>query len=186
MTRAAVKTAVPVAAAVLAATAPMLFGVEATTTPPNPTVTADQLRAQLARERSHHRTQLVRLSRENRRLRSRPPSPFTEKDTRIAAELVGLVGGWPVHGALAVAWCESHHQPYARNRTALSGSHATGAWQLLYDAAGRRSSTWHTTDVGRAIDAPTNPYVNAWVAYRVWQRNSNSFREWNDICARQG
>jgi hypothetical protein len=177
-----------VAVAALAVATPTIIGSEAEPTP-TPTVaevTPAALRHQLAKERRANRATIVKLARENRRLRSRPPSPFTTEDTRIAAELVGLIGGWPVQGALRVARCESHHQPYARNTTALSGSNPSGAWQVLYDAGGRRSSTWHTTDVGRAIDAPFNPYVNAWVAYRVWQRNSNTFREWNDVCAGMG
>lgn len=184
------KQAVPIAASVIAVAAAVALGGEAQPDPaPAPrveAVTPQMLRAQLTRERRANRATIVRLARENRRLRHRPPSPFTEADTRLAARLVGVVLGWPVDGALRVAQCESHHQPGARNRTALSGSHASGSWQVLYDAGGRRSSTWHTTDVGRAIDAPFNPYVNAFVAARVWQRNSNSFREWNDVCARQG
>lgn len=174
----------------LAIGAAMALGGQAEPTPaPTPPVAEVVPRAKFIRAVSgwrREREHSTRLRAEIRRLRALPPSPFTEADTRIAARLVGLIGGWPVAGALRVAWCESHHQPDARNPVDLSGSHASGSWQVLYDAGGRRSSTWHSTDVGRAIDAPFNPYVNAFVAFRVWQRHGGSFVEWNDVCAGMG
>lgn len=124
-----------------------------------------------------------RLRAEVRRLRALPPSPFTVEDTRLAARLVAVVGGWPEQGSLRVAWCESHHQPGARNGTELGGSHASGSWQVLWPG------TWRSTDVGRAFPdqgSAFNPYLNAFAALRVWQRHDGSFAEWADVCARQG
>jgi hypothetical protein len=165
----------------------LLFGV--------PKVTADVgeppavvPHAKLARAASlyhRERRKVLRLAHENRRLRARPPSPFTPADTRLAAELVGMVGGWPVAGALRVSWCESHHQPGAANVESIGSSFATGSWQVLYP------STWLSTRTGRrfpsaGVDGARNPYLNAWAAYDVWRRHGGSFVEWADVCARQG
>ena len=141
---------------------------------------AGRLRDQLRAER---RTS-DRLRRELARSRARGATGFSEADTRTAARLVATVIGWPEAGALRVAWCESHHQPWARNSTALSnGDHATGSWQVAYPG------TWLSTLVGRAFPAEAsarNPYVNAFAAAEVWRRHRGSFTEWNDVCARQG
>lgn len=164
-----------VAGVVLAGGAAMALGGEAQPTPaPAPVV-----REVVPAAKFRHAVEGWRQARaEIRRLRALPPSPFTETDTRTAAALVGVVLGWPVDGALRVARCESLHRPDAWNPTALGGSHASGSWQVLYP------STWRSTDVGRAIDAPFNPYVNAFAAARVWQRQGDSFAEWKDVCIR--
>ena len=160
-----------------------------------PPTREQKLAAQLTLERADHREDVTRVSRRARRLSRQlrayraGATPFDEDDTRTAARLVAAVVGWPEAGALRVAECESELKPWARNPKALSGSRATGSWQPLYNADARRSSTWHSTDVGRAL--PTigdalNPYVNAFVAARVWQRNARTFREWKDFCAGLG
>jgi len=133
---------------------------------------ANQLRAQLRKERAKNDDLIGRLA----RLR-KAPTRFTTADTAIAAELVGTLTGWPVGKSLAVAKCESNHDPYARNVTPIGDSHASGSWQVLYP------STWFSTHVGRSMGAAQyNPYVNAWVAYEVYKRQGRTFAEWADYC----
>lgn len=155
----------------------------------------ERLAHQLVLERADHRSDVTRVSRRarafSRQLRAyrAGATPFDEDDTRTAARLMAVLAGWPEQGAIRVAECESHLQPWARNPKALSGSRATGSWQPLYNSDARRSSTWHTTKVGRAL--PTladalNPYVNAAVAAEVWRQYGGSFVNWEDVCANRG
>jgi len=134
--------------------------------------TAKQFRAQIKSERiknAHLRGRLDRMRKAETR--------FTPTDTRIAAEVVGALTGWPVKKALAVAECESNHEPYARNTISIGNSNASGSWQVLYP------STWFSTHVGRSMGSyQFNPYVNAWVAYEVFKRQGRTFREWADYC----
>lgn len=136
---------------------------------------ADDLRAQLARERAQWKAQRAVLS---RRARAKAPS------YRTAMELAHVVYGVPVRGLSALTWCESRHTPGARNPTALSGSNATGAAQILYHPSGRRSSTWHSTSFAHL--SPYDLTTNLLAAGEIWRRAGGSFREWADVCARQG
>lgn len=173
-------------AVALGDTPPVIFANDQRiTTPADP---ADALRAQLHRERRAHAAERRRLARkvrrtsvELRRIRA-GGTAFTVEDTFLAARLVAVIGGWPEAGALRVARCESHYQPWAQNAEALGGSHATGSWQVLWP------STWRSTPVGRAFPseaAARNPYLNAFAAFEVYRRHG-SFVEWADVCGSQG
>ena len=115
-------------------------------------------------------------------------------DVYEAAELSQRVFGWPVAGATRVAFCESRHVEHAQNPIKLSGAGASGWWQVLFAADGRRSSTWHSTRVGKVFpgDWAIGP-INALVAGEVWDRadgvlgnRRGSFWEWKDVCAGLG
>lgn len=144
----------------------------------DPQARVEAFRAQLARERRADRIEDARFRRALRAERRREASGPTY---RTAMQLASVVYGVPVRGLSALTWCESRHTPSARNPTALSGSNATGAAQILYHPSGRRSSTWHSTPFRHL-----NPYdvtTNLLAAGYIWRRAGGSFTEWADVCS---
>lgn len=128
---------------------------------------AGALRAQLARERSawHHERAALR----------RVKAPTIRTAARIAQATYGV----PVRGLMALAWCESRHDPGARNPIALAdGSHASGFTQIA------TPGTWSWTPY-RAL-SPFDITANVMAAGWIWRYRGGSFSEWADICVAAG
>jgi ABC-type Fe3+ transport system permease subunit len=145
------------------ATAALLAGASSAIGAPS---VADQLRAQLRRERIDHAHELARLR------------AVKAPTVASALALAHVVYGVPVAGLSRLAWCESRHDPGARNPTPLGGSHATGLAQILYP------STWSTTPY--AALSPFDAAASALAAGYIWRRAGGSFVEWADVCAVRG
>lgn len=163
MIRSLAAIAAPVAAIAMIAAAP-----SDQSAPADPAVA---LRAQLHRERSAWKV-------ERRHLVRRARLQFSASSVQTSFALANVVYGVPVRGLSALSWCESRHTPGARNRIALGGSHASGLTQILYP------STWGTTPYAHL--SPFDPATSALAAGYIWRRAGGSFREWADVCARQG
>lgn len=89
----------------------------------------------------------------------------------IIASVFGAYGSQ----AAQIATCESGLNPNAVNPQAVSGSHATGLFQILYP------STWQSTSY--ASQNPKDPTINAKAAYEIFKRDGYSWREW--ACAQK-
>lgn len=138
---------------------------------------ADKLREQLAKERAAwhaERRKLVVLA-------------YAKKPTeKLALQLAHATYGVPINGLKALATCESNRTADAQNKTALSGSQASGYTQILYNPRGIKSSTWHETPYAKL--SPFDLTTNAMAAGYIWRRNdgksSPGFGEWRDRCTK--
>lgn len=142
-----------------------------------PLTEADQLRKQLVHERAKWHAEKRRLV-----VRANAKQPTIE----MALELANATYGVPINGLRALGRCESNETPSAQNKTALSGSRASGYSQILYNPRGIASSTWHTTPYARL--SPFDITANVLAAGYIWFRNDNKsrpgFGEWRDRCTR--
>ncbi len=99
----------------------------------------------------------------------RPPAGANPGQQAVINEIVAVFGSYS-QGALNVAKCESGYDPNAWNAYPINGSHASGVFQILYP------STWNTTAYSGY--SPFNADANIKAAYQIFQRDGNSWREW--------
>lgn len=139
---------------------------------------ADKLREQLAKERAAWHAERRKLV-----MRAEAKMP-TEQ---LALQLAHATFGVPINGLKVLAQCESNRTADAQNKTALSGSRASGYTQILYNPRGIKSSTWHQTPYAKL--SPFDLTTNAMAAGWIWRRNDGKshpgFGEWRDICAKR-
>jgi Transglycosylase SLT domain. len=90
-------------------------------------------------------------------------------ETYITSAIRANFGAY-ANQAMNVARCESGLNPAAVNAVAIGNSHASGLFQILYP------STWNTTS-GRG-GSPFDPNMNARAAHDIFQRDGNSWSEW--------
>ncbi len=99
----------------------------------------------------------------------RPPIGANPGQQAIINEIVAVFGSYS-QGALNIAKCESGYDPNAWNSYPIMGSHASGVFQILYP------STWNTTSYSGY--SPFNADANIKAAHQIFQRDGNSWREW--------
>lgn len=99
----------------------------------------------------------------------RPPIGSNPGQQAIINEIVAVFGSYSP-GALSVAKCESGYDPNAWNSYPIMGSHASGVFQILYP------STWNSTSYSSY--SPFNADANIKAAHQIFQRDGNSWREW--------
>jgi hypothetical protein len=98
-----------------------------------------------------------------------PPHEADPGKQTVVNDIVAVFGPY-AQGALAVAQCESGYDPNAWNPYPINGSHASGVFQILYP------STWDGTSY--ASDSPFNADANIHAAYQLFQRDGDTWREW--------
>jgi hypothetical protein len=106
--------------------------------------------------------------------------PIAPVDTAIGtaaatALMISSVFGAYGGAAIQIANCESGMNTNAVNATAVSGSNATGLFQILYP------STWKSTSYAAAN--PKDAMTNIKAAYEIFKRDGYSWREW--ACAQK-
>ena len=95
---------------------------------------------------------------------------YAATNTSYIASIIQANFGGYAGQAMNIARCESGYNPAAVNSEAIGGSHAEGLFQILYP------STWSTTSSRGA--SPFDPSANAHAAHEIFQRDGNSWREW--------
>lgn len=87
-----------------------------------------------------------------------------------AVSMIRQIFGPHAPAALRVARCESGLNTQAYNPITISGSHATGVFQILYP------STWRGTS--QAARSPYNPIANIVAAHDIFVHDGYSWRAW--------
>lgn len=99
-----------------------------------------------------------------------PPVGANPGQQAVLNDINAIFGSY-ASGAINVARCESGFDPNAWNPYAISGSHASGVFQILYP------STWDTTSW--AGYSPYNYDANIRAAHQIFVRDGYSWREWS-------
>ncbi len=95
-----------------------------------------------------------------------PQGPHSSSVTGMIDQVFGPYASAANH----VAMCESSLNPGAYNPITISGSHATGVFQILYP------STWDGTSQAR--NSPYDAWSNIVAAHEIFARDGYSWREW--------
>lgn len=101
----------------------------------------------------------------------------TSVDT--AFQLAQIIYGMPRSQAIGVGTCESHLNPFERNRET-----ATGVMQEL-DSTFNRTPFWRVRIPGLSI-ASFDAVTNILAAGYIWHRDGGSWREWDCAHAANG
>jgi len=101
---------------------------------------------------------------------STPPPNGSNPGTDVIIADIQAVFGQYAGGALNISRCESGYDPNAWNPTPVSGSHASGVFQILYP------STWNSTSYRNY--SPYNWWANIRAAYEIFKRDGYTWREW--------